>query len=101
MALCNVCGIIFPFFGYDLYVFSLLGGSSILPLAFLYLTLYAFHCSTYYRVFLHYIVVTEFLAWIDYLYGIPISDRELVALYITIICIFSFIILFLRFQESQ
>ena len=96
MALCCVCGVILSLCGYDFLIWSILGGPSILPLAFLYLTLYAFNFSTYYRVFLHYIVVNEVFACIEYLYGIPISNNGMAVLYITIICIFFFIILYLR-----
>lgn len=101
MALCCVCGVILSLCGYDFVIWPILGGPSILPLAFLYLTLYAFNFSSYYRVFLHYIVVNEFFACIDYLYGIPISNNGMAVLYITIICIFFFIILYLRFKERR
>ena len=77
LTLCAVLNMLFDFFGIDSGFLSLLGGVSLLPLLFLYLASYVFQFCAYHRMFLHYILASNILVWIDYYVGIPVSDRVL------------------------
>lgn len=77
--------------GINLELFSLIGGMSILPIIFFYISSYAFGFCSYHRMFLHYITVSEILAWIDYKFYIIPTNK----VYLTINCILFAIALFL------
>jgi hypothetical protein len=80
----------------DLPILSIIGGISLLPLVFLYISSYAFHFCAYHRMFLHYIVINDVLCWIDYTYKLPIDNWEYIKLHIAIAGICAFIILYLK-----
>lgn len=75
LALCYLCNTIFSLCGYDYVIFSILGGMSVIPLVFLYVSSFVFKFCAYHRMFLYYIVVNDVLNWIDNLYGLPVSNR--------------------------
>jgi hypothetical protein len=78
---------------------SYIGGVSVLPLLFLYLSSYAFGFCSYHRMFLHYVSLNWVLNIYDYYIGIPLSDKELLLMYLIITGIFLFLILYLH-QKS-
>lgn len=94
LALTSLINTILSCFDIDVPALSYIGGVSLLPLIFLYLSSYAFHFCTYHRMFLHYVVVTEGINIIDYYWGFPISDRGMLMLYVVIAGIFLFLILY-------
>jgi hypothetical protein len=101
IAILYLLNTILSYIGIDTVILSLLGGMSILPLIFLYLTSYVFKFCAYHRMFLHYIVVCDIINYIDYYYGIPLSDRSLFALNIIIAGVFLFVILYLKFKVCK
>ena len=80
------------YFYVDVTFLSYLGGTSILPLIFLYISSYVFRFCFYHRLPLHYITVNIILNLVDEYIGIPLSDRSLYAIYLIIT--FVFVILF-------
>ena len=92
-----VLNTILSYFDIDVPVLSYIGGVSLLPLVFLYLSSYVFKFCLYHRMFLHYITLNWVLDIIDYNWGIPVSDKELFLLYMVITGVFLFIILYLKF----
>lgn len=89
------------YFDIDWPVLSYLGGMSILPIVFLYISSYVFRFCEYHRMFLHYISVNWLLDIIDYYWGIPVPDKELFLLYMVITGVFLFIILYLHQKETK
>lgn len=89
----DLCGIYIP-------IISYIGGVSLLTLAFLYLVSYVFRFCIYHRMFLHYILVNNILSIIEYTVGLPLSDKGLVALFISVAGIFLFLILYYYKKES-
>lgn len=89
------------YFGIDWEMLSYIGGVSILPLLFLYLASYAFRFCEYHRMFLHYVTVNWGLNIYDYYIGVPISDRDMIALYLMITCVFMFMILYLYLRTRK
>ena len=92
--LATVCFIntTLSYFYVDVTFLSYLGGTSILPLIFLYISSYVFRFCFYHRLPLHYITVNTILNLVDEYIGIPLSDRSLYAIYLIIT--FVFVILF-------
>jgi len=76
------------YFKIDITFLSYLGGISILPLLFLYLSSYAFKFCLYHRLPLHYITINLVLNIVDEYIGIPLSNRNLYAVYVIITFIF-------------
>lgn len=87
---------VLSYFGIDWTIFSILGGMSLLPLLFLYITSYCFKFCAWHRMFLHYIVVVDVINYIDYLWGIPITNKQLFIGHIILAGLFLYIILYLK-----
>ena len=98
LAGCYLLDTILSYFYIDTPIFSILGGMSMFPLIFLYVSSYVFHFCEYHRMFLHYIVVNDTLSWIDYSYKLPIGDFKYLILHMSIAGIFLFIILYLKMK---
>lgn len=72
-----------------------------LVLAFLYIASYAFRFCEYHRMFLHYFVINLILNTWDYYWGIPVSDKGLFLLYMSITGISLFLILYLYLKSRR
>lgn len=94
LAVTALLNTILSYIGIDVPLLSYLGGISLFPLLFLYLASYAFHFCGYHRVFLHYVTVNWILNIVDYYIVIPLSDKELFMLYMSITGVFLFILLY-------
>ena len=99
LALTALLNTLLSYFYMEVPMLSYIGGVSILPLLFLYLSSYAFGFCSYHRMFLHYVSLNWVLNIYDYYIGIPLSDKELLLMYLIITGIFLFIILYLH-QKS-
>ena len=94
LALISLINTILSCFGIDVPALSYIGGVSLLPLLFLYLSSYVFRFCSYHRIFLHYVAVTEMINIIDYYWGFPISDRGMLMAYVIITGVFCFLLLY-------
>lgn len=101
LALLYLLNTTLSYFEIDLEVISYIGGVSVLPLLFLYIASYAFRFCEYHRMFLHYITINWVLNIYDYYIGIPLSDRNLLAMYLMITCVFMFITLYLYLKSRK
>lgn len=84
-----------------LLVLSYIGGLSLIPLVFMYISSYVFRFCSYHRMFLHYIVINDLINLVDYYYTLPISDWQLLVLHIGIAGISLFIILYLYVKSHR
>lgn len=84
------------FYGNDIPL-NYIGGMSLLPLGYLYLTSYVFKLCEYYRMYLHYIVVITLINIYDYCIGLNISDLNYYLLIVLITIITLFVIIYLKF----
>ena len=82
------------YYDIDVPLFSYIGGMSILPLLFLYVSSYVFKFCMYHRLFLHYISINWLLDIVDYYWGIPLSDKSMFLLYMIITGLFLLLILY-------
>lgn len=101
MAFCYLLNSIFSYFDVDLYFLSYLSSCSICMILYLYISSYVFRFCEYHRMFLHYIVVNTAINTYDLYIGIPISDLELLVLYMSITGITLFIILYLYVTKNR
>lgn len=89
------------FLDIDLIILSYIGGVSLLPLIFLYLSSYVFRFCIYHRVFLHYITLNELILTLDTHIGLPISDLEYFCLQMSIFGISLFLFLYLYVKSNK
>ena len=82
-------------------VLSYIGGLSLIPLVFMYISSYVFRFCSYHRMFLHYIVINDLINLVDYYYTLPISDWQLLVLHMSIAGISLFIILYLYVKSHR
>ena len=85
----------------DVPLLSYLGGVSVLTIIFLYVSSYVFRFCLYHRMFIHYITVNLVLNIIDIYIGIPLSNRYLFLVYMTITGVMLFIVLYLKFKVCK
>lgn len=97
LALCHLLNCIFGYFGWNNIILGYISGISILTVSYLYLVSYLIKLCGYYRMFLHYCVIIDIINIYDYYIGIPITNIQLMFLYIIITIIVMFIILYLKF----
>lgn len=97
LALCHLLNCIFGYFGWNNIILGYISGISILTISYLYLVSYLIKLCEYYRMFLHYCVIIDIINIYDYYIGIPITNIQLMFLYVIITIIIMFIILYLKF----
>lgn len=97
LALCHLFNCMFGYFGWNNIILGYISGISILTVSYLYLVSYLIKLCGYYRMFLHYCVIIDIINVYDYYIGIPITNIQLMFLYIIITIIVMFVILYLKF----
>ena len=97
LALCHLTNCAFGYFGWNNVILCYISGISILTVGYLYLVSYLIKLCGYYRMFLHYCVIIDIINIYDYYIGIPITNIQLMFLYIIITIIVMFVILYLKF----
>lgn len=85
----------------DTPLLSIISGMSILTWIFMYLSAIVFRFCTYHRMFLWYILLTDTLNTIDYYIELPISDHNMIAIHLSLIGIFLFVILYLYVRSNK
>ena len=91
---------VLSYFYIDLPILSLIGGMSLLPLLFLYISSYVFRFCKYHRMFLHYIVANDMLNYADYYGKVPCSNRTYFLIHIIIAGLALYIILYMKFKDG-
>lgn len=89
------------YFGVDMPILSNIGGLSLIPLLFMYISSYVFQFCEYHRMFLHYIAINDVINIYDWYVGINLSDRGLFTLHMIITGISLFIILYLYVKSHK
>ena len=95
LALIYLINTVLSYYDVQVPCLSYIGGVSVIPLAFMYVSSYVFKFCSYHRMFLHYIVANDLVNAIDMYFTIPISDWELFILHMGMAGIALFIILIL------
>ena len=101
MAFICLLNTILSYYNIDLEFLSYVGSCSILMVVYLYISSYVFRFCEYHRMFLHYIVLNTAINTYDMYIGVPLSDRGIFTLYLSIAGIFLFIILYLYVKSKS
>lgn len=89
LALMYFFNTILPYFNIDTRVLNYLGGLSLIPMIFLYVSSYVFKFCFYHRIFLHYIVINYIISVYDEYIGIPLDNYN----YVVLNCLIMFIVI--------
>lgn len=95
MAFVCLLNTVLSYFDIDIPALSYIASNSILTIIFFYIASYVFKFCNYYRMFLHYNALMWVINIYDMYIGVPVSDRDMLSIYLTITGIFLFIILYL------
>lgn len=101
MAACSACNSILSYFDIEVVIINYIGGVSLLPLIFLYLSSYVLKFCAYHRMFLHYLLITDIINIYDYHIGIPLDNLEYLCLHMIVTVISMFIILYLYMNRKK
>ena len=101
IALCYLLNVVLSYIGLDTLILSFLGGLSVFPFIFLYLSSFVFRFCIYHRLPLYYILISDILAYYDNLVGIPLPNKELFVLNIAIIGVFILLIVYFKFKQHE
>lgn len=83
---------------FNIYIVELnyIAGTSFLTLIPMYISSYTYKFCEYHRMFIHYILAHKSLVTIDMYIGIPLSDFNLLVVYLIIAGVFAIAILYLH-----
>lgn len=65
------------YFGLDIQLLSILGGTSFVPLMFILVSSFCFGFCIFHRIFIYYIFALNCINYYDWYIGIPVSDKNL------------------------
>lgn len=101
IALCYLLNTVLSYMEIDVPLLSLIGGMSLLPIIFLYVSSYVFRFCSYHRIPLHYVVISDIISYYDIYIGIPISYRTLFSIQCIIAGIAIILTLYLKFKVCK
>lgn len=98
---CYVVNSVLSYFEINTIILSIIGGMSILPLIFLFVSSFVFRFCIYHRLPLYYILITDIINYYDNTIGIPMSNKSLFVLNMIIVGIFVLMIVFFKFRQHE
>lgn len=101
ISLCYFMNTTLSYFGIDMPIWSYIGGMSLLPWLFLYLSSFVFKFCLYHRLFLYYILVSDIINYYDMYIGLPVDNRQLFVINYAIAGIFLFLILYFKIKYDR
>lgn len=101
MSVITLINTIFSFCGIDLIIMSYIGGVSLMILLLMYLTSFVFGFGARHRVYIYYCVANWIINIIDEYIGVPLSNRNMLLLYLIIAGIALLLLFFLRIKEGN
>jgi hypothetical protein len=76
LAICAFTANILAYFDISVWIISFLGGISLIPLIFIFISSYTFKFCKYHRIPLYYVLINMIISIIDTTIGIPLSDLQ-------------------------
>lgn len=101
LALCEFINSVLYLFGLECPALSFIGGTSFIPLLFIYLASWVFGFCTYHRMFLYYVFVLHVINVIDFTFTIPVSNLTMLSLHAVITGVFLYLVLYFRKKECR
>lgn len=92
---------VLSYYNIDLPILSLIAGTSILTLLFLYISSFVFRFCIYHRLPIYYVFISDCIAYYDILVGIPINNRSLFSVNIIVFGIFILLLVFFKFKQHE
>ena len=84
--------------GKDFPPLKYLGGMSLIPLLYIYISSFVFKFCIYHRLFLYYIFVYNVLKIVDYYIVFPHSDKVIIGIDLGVAGLFVFMLLYLKIK---
>lgn len=94
ISLCYLLNTITAYLGYNIEIFSFIGGVSLLPWIFLYISAVVFRFCMYHKMFLFYILSDDVINYLDYFFDFT-TAYEFFIIHMSIAGVFLFLILYL------
>lgn len=94
ISLCYLFNTITAYLGYNIEIFSFIGGVSLLPWIFLYVSAAVFRFCMYHKMFLFYILSDDVINYLDYFFDFT-TAYEFFIIHMSIAGLFLFLILYL------
>lgn len=99
LALCEMLNTVLGFMNIEVPALAFIGGTSFIPLLFIYLASWVFKFCTYHRMFLYYVFVLHIINVTDFTVGIPVSNYAMLSITAVITALFMSLVLFFRKKE--
>lgn len=99
LALIDAASTFLEFFGIDVPYLSFLGGTSVLVLLFLLAVSLLFRYCVYHRIFIYYILASNLISTVDFIWGIPVSTIWLFKVHL--VMVFATIVLALYYYMKS
>jgi len=100
LAICEAFNSVLYFMDIEAPALSFIGGTSFIPLVFIYIASLVFRFCVYHRMFIYYVATIHLLNIIDYTIGLPISNESILSIHVFITALFLFLILHLYRREK-
>ena len=99
----TIISILLSFIGIDTSLYGNLLVASLLSTIPMYISSYVYRFCAYHRMFIHYLVIIHLIDICDRLFIIPVSDYNLLVLYLSItgICLFIILYLYLKYGDIR
>lgn len=94
ISLCYLLNTITAYLGYNIEIFSFIGGVSLLPWIFLYVSAVVFRFCMYHKMFLFYVLSDDVINYLDYFFDFT-TAYEFFIIHMSIAGVFLFLILYL------
>ena len=101
LALLTLLNVVLSYLNIDVELLSAIGGMSLLPWLFFYVSSFAFRFCIYHRMFLHYALVNNIISTLEFTVGLPVSFLGLCCIFSINFCVFLFLILYYRKKERR
>lgn len=101
ISLFTIIAILLSFIGIDISLYGNILGASLISVIPMYISSYVYKFCKYHRMFIHYLVIVHLIDICDTYFTIPISDYNLLILYLSItgICLFIILYLYLKYGD--
>ena len=101
ISLCYVLNTISSYIYKELPILSYIGGMSLLPLLFIYLSSFVFKFCITHRLPLYYIFISDCMSYYDMYIGIPISTKNFFVINLLIFGVFVLLLGYLKFRKNE
>lgn len=100
LAIIDLLYTLFSYHGLNGYIFSCVGGVSLIFLGILYILSYVFRFCYLYRIPLYFVTATNLIALYDLYIGINIGDLQMLRLYLMLFGVSMILFIYLKIKKK-